>query len=117
MKTPSFFPILSLLPQRALVYIKSAYPSLFVPTFLDIYSAMWEHGEDVSQPDKLATVLSRKFNDKQVSEIIEKAKSSEVKAALNKNTKEPLEQGAFGCPWFWVRNSKGEEGPFFGSDR
>lgn len=25
--------------------------------------------------------------------------------------------GAFGCPWFWVHDGKGNAEPFFGSDR
>ena len=45
------------------------------------------------------------------------ANNAMYKQRLNDNTKEALERGAFGCPWFWVCNSKGEEEPFFGSDR
>jgi glutathione S-transferase kappa 1 len=117
MQTPSFFPILSLLPQRALVYIKATYPNLYVQTFLDIFSAMWEEHQDVSKPDLLAAALSKRFEEGRVREILGKATAPENKQALNANTKEALEQGAFGCPWFWVRNSRGEEEPFFGSDR
>ncbi|KAL1612038.1 hypothetical protein SLS60_000261 [Paraconiothyrium brasiliense] len=116
-QTPSFFPILSLLPQRVLVYIKATYPELFIQTFLDVFVAMWERGQDVSKPDLLAEVLANRFDDAQVREIVGKATTPEYKEALNANTKEALEKGAFGCPWFWVRNSRGEEGPFFGSDR
>lgn len=32
-------------------------------------------------------------------------------------TEKVLGLGAFGSPWFWVRNAKGEQEPFFGSDR
>jgi glutathione S-transferase kappa 1 len=117
MQTPSFFPILSLLPQRALVYIKATYPDLYVQTFLDIFSAMWEENLDVSKPDLLAAALSKRFENGQVREILAKATAPDNKQALNANTKEALEQGAFGCPWFWVRNARGEEEPFFGSDR
>lgn len=78
---------------------------------------MWEHEIDVSNPELLAQVLSKSFPEQQVREILEKANSPEFKQALNDNTKEALERGAFGCPWYWVRNSKGDEEPFFGSDR
>jgi len=78
---------------------------------------MWENGKDVSKPDILAQVLSQRFSESQVREIIQQANSPEYKALLNGNTKEALDRGAFGCPWFWVKNSKGEEEPFFGSDR
>lgn len=116
-QTPSFFPILSLLPQRALVYVKATYPELFVQTFLDIFSAMWEEDQDVSKPDLLSAALSKRFEEVQVREIVDKATAPENKKVLNANTAEALQQGAFGCPWFWVQNSKGEEEPFFGSDR
>jgi hypothetical protein len=36
---------------------------------------------------------------------------------LTANTKEALDKGAFGVPWFWVRNAEGKEEPFIGSDR
>ena len=78
---------------------------------------MWEHGVDVSQPKLLAKVLGQKFEERQVREILGKANDAEYKGILNANTKEALERGAFGCPWFWVRNAKGDEEPFFGSDR
>jgi 2-hydroxychromene-2-carboxylate isomerase len=116
-KVPSFFPILSLLPQRALIVIKAKHPQQFVQTFLDIFAEMWRKGKDVSKPDILAQVLSRHYTEAQVREILEQANSAEYKQALNDNTKEALERGAFGCPWFWVKNSKGDEEPFFGSDR
>lgn len=106
-----------MLPQRALVYVKSTFPELYVQVFIDIFSAMWEDGQDVSKPDSLSKTLLIRFNDEQVREILTKATAPEYKQALNANTKEALERGAFGCPWFWVRNSTGEEGPFFGSDR
>lgn len=114
---PSFFPILSLLPQRALIAIKATHPESFVQAFTDICSAMWERGVDVSQPELLSEVLAQRFDETQVRGILARANSAEYKQALNDNTKEALERGAFGCPWFWVKNAKGEEEPFFGSDR
>lgn len=117
MQTPSFFPILSLLPQRALVYIKATYIEAYIPVFLSIFSAMWEHNKDVSDRSTLSTVLATHFSPEQVKNILDKATTPEIKATLNSNTKEALDQGAFGCPWFWVRNLKGEHEPFFGSDR
>ena len=50
--------------------------------------------------------------------ILEAARSEACKRGLNENTQAALESGAFGCPWFVVRNDeKGEREPFFGSDR
>ncbi|KAF1947338.1 thioredoxin-like protein [Clathrospora elynae] len=116
-QTPSFFPILSLLPQRALCYVKEAHPQQFIAIFLDIFRAMWGNGEDVSKPEILIEVLQQRLKKDAVQEVMEKANSAPHKQQLNDNTKEALDRGAFGCPWFFVRNSKGEEEPFFGSDR
>jgi glutathione S-transferase kappa 1 len=116
-QTPEFFPILSLLPQRALVYIKEAHPQNFVQAFLSIFNGMWEDGLDVSKPELLGQVLSKSFNDAEVKDILEKANSAPYKQRLNDNTKEALDTGAFGCPWHVVRNAAGESEPFFGSDR
>ncbi|PSN63205.1 glutathione S-transferase kappa 1 [Corynespora cassiicola Philippines] len=116
-KTPDFFPIMSLLPQRALVFVKEKHASAFVQTFLDLYKEMWENGLDVSKPDVLVQVLSKRYDEKEVKEIMEKANDPAYKQKLNDNTKEALDRGAFGGPWFWVKNSKGSEEPFFGSDR
>lgn len=46
-----------------------------------------------------------------------KATEKEWKDRLTGNTKEALDQGAFGAPWMWVTNAKGVSEPFFGSDR
>jgi 2-hydroxychromene-2-carboxylate isomerase len=78
---------------------------------------MWENSTDVSKPDLLVEVLKQRLNENEVREVMAKANSPPYKERLNNNTKEALDRGAFGCPWFYVRNSKGEEEPFFGSDR
>ena len=117
MKTPSFFPIVSLLPQRVLCFVKDTHPKLFISTFLDIFEAMWKNGKDVSIPDTLAETLRSRFSPEQVKEILSSANSTPFKQRLNDNTKEALDRGAFGCPWYWVRNARGAEEPFFGSDR
>ncbi len=109
--------MLSLLPQRALCYIKEAHNQQLIPVFLDLFQQMWENGKDLSKPEILAEVLHLRFKDDEVNDILEKANSPPYKQRLNDNTKEALDLGAYGCPWFIVRNSKGSEEPFFGSDR
>jgi glutathione S-transferase kappa 1 len=116
-ETPSFFPILSLFPQRALGYVKEAFPQLYTAAFVDVYEAMWQQGKDVSKPESLAKTLGKRFSEEQVRKILDSANSPEYKQRLNDSTKAALDHGAFGCPWFWVRNFRGEEEPFFGSDR
>ncbi|EHL01155.1 Thioredoxin-like protein [Glarea lozoyensis ATCC 20868] len=119
---PSFFPPLTLLPQRALCFIKSAHPpAIFEEIFLIIFQKLWTppNQVDVTKPDLFKGVLDESglFTREQVDEILVKAGEKEWKDKLLANTKLVLEQGAFGAPWMWVRNSKGEEEPFFGSDR
>lgn len=57
------------------------------------------------------------FSAKEVDEIMAAAETKEWKDKLLANTQEALDKGAFGAPWFWVRNAEGREEPFFGSDR
>jgi 2-hydroxychromene-2-carboxylate isomerase len=97
--------------------VKEAHPQLFVQVFFDIFRGMWEDGLDVSKPELLGQVLSTRLSKDEVRVILEKANSAPYKQRLNDNTKEALDKGAFGCPWYSVRNAKGEEEPFFGSDR
>lgn len=73
---------------------------------------------DISKPENLATLLSDAgYSKEEVERILTAAQSPKIKKALADRTQEALDRGAFGAPWFWVRNSKGEEEPFFGSDR
>lgn len=78
---------------------------------------MWQQGDDVSRPEVLSKVFQQHFSNDKVKEILESANSAPYKQRLTDKTQEALDCGAFGCPWFIVRNSKGAEEPFFGSDR
>jgi hypothetical protein len=97
--------------------VKEVHREKFIDIFRDIFYAMWENSTDVSKPDLLVEVLKQRLNEDEVQEVMAKANSPPYKERLNDNTKQALGRGAFGCPWFYVRNSKGEEEPFFGSDR
>ncbi len=97
--------------------MKEAHQEKFIAIFQDIFQAMWENGKDVSKPEILVEVLQQRLKEEEAQEVMAKANSPPYKQQLNDNTKEALDRGAFGCPWFSVRNSKGEEEPFFGSDR
>jgi len=100
-----------------LCFVKETHPEKLVAVFFDIYHAMWEGGEDVSKPEVLVKVLKQQFSEDEAQNVMASANSAPYKQRLNDNTKQALDRGAFGCPWFFVRNSKGEEEPFFGSDR
>jgi glutathione S-transferase kappa 1 len=97
--------------------VKKTHKEHFVAIFRDIFHAMWENGKDVSKPEVLAEVLQQRLKEDEAQDVMTKANSPPYKQRLNDNTKEALDRGAFGCPWFFVHNAKGEEEPFFGSDR
>ncbi|CAD6456152.1 e4e188f7-23d0-4f1e-ab61-e736b64ded42 [Sclerotinia trifoliorum] len=121
LQPPDFFPPVTLLPQRALCFIKSRYPvETFEKTFLSMFDALWvAPHRNITIPEELRDFLSKlgSFDEKQVGEIMAMAAEKEWKDKLLANTKDALEKGAFGAPWLWVRNGEGLEEPFFGSDR
>lgn len=57
------------------------------------------------------------YSKEEVERIMTATQSPEIKKALTDRTQEAVDRGAFGAPWFWVTNAKGEQEPFFGSDR
>lgn len=130
---PSFFPINSLLvfhpmstwiqayptqPQRALTHIKQTRSNqVFESAFLAIFHGLWKDHHDLASPENLAVSLGRVFSEEEVRDIVAAAGTPRIKADLQATTERAVKElGAFGCPWFWVRNGKTEE-PFFGSDR
>ncbi|OQE32283.1 hypothetical protein PENSTE_c001G06738 [Penicillium steckii] len=118
-KTPDFFPILSILPQRCMIYIKNNYPrERYETTFLSLWEWMYHKNIDISKPEQLGQLLqSHGYSQDEIKAIISAASTAEYKQALTSNTQAALDQGAYGAPWFWVRNKEGKEEPFFGSDR
>ncbi|KAL2865232.1 putative DSBA family oxidoreductase [Aspergillus lucknowensis] len=118
-EVPSFFPILSLLPQRALTFIKKTHPrEKYEVAFLALFEAMWKGHVDVSVAENLASTLGKVFSKEEVQHILAGANSPEIKQELTGVTGRAVnELGAFGCPWFWVHDGKGNAEPFFGSDR
>ncbi|KGQ01350.1 hypothetical protein PAAG_11927 [Paracoccidioides lutzii Pb01] len=119
MSPPPFFPPLTILPQRVATYIKANYPrSRFENTFLLYWTYMFYRHIDLSKPENMIALLrEEKYSDAEIETIMKSAQSPEGKQALTDRTKEALDRGAFGAPWFWVRNAEGKEEPFFGSDR
>ncbi|KAE8146878.1 thioredoxin-like protein [Aspergillus avenaceus] len=115
---PEWWPILSLLPQRALTYIKKTYPAKTAESFQSCFETMWYGQMDISKPENLVLALEKVFTATEVKEIVAAAATPEVKAELSATTEHVVrERGAFGVPWFWVVNGEGQGEPFFGSDR
>lgn len=74
---------------------------------------------NLTKVEVFADVLAefKEFTPEDCEKILAATKSQEVKDALTKATQSAIDKGAFGAPWLWVRNDKGEAEPFFGSDR
>lgn len=118
LSSPSFFPILSVVPQRAMLVVKDRHPQeVFEKCFLSTWDYSFITHVDISKLENLAKLLGEHFEEKEVKEIMRLMATPEYKEKLTANTKKALELGAFGAPWFWLRNAKGEEEPLFGSDR
>lgn len=102
-----------------MIYIKNNYPrEKFETTFLSLSEWMYHKNIDISKPEKLSDLLqSHGFSDEEIKKILAAASTPEYKQALTANTQKALDLGAYGAPWFWVRNKDGLEEPFFGSDR
>ena len=102
-----------------MTYTKQTTPkSQFEDAFHSCFETMWKGQLDISKPENLSTALCKVFPEAKVKEILTGAASPRIKEELTAVTEKIVkEQGAFGCPWFWVRNAEGKEEPFFGSDR
>ncbi|KAJ7146374.1 thioredoxin-like protein [Mycena epipterygia] len=120
-EVPAVFPLMTLLPQRALCYIKATFPQdTFEQAWLALFTAFWipPHTNPALPADLRRVLLATKlFSDTEADAILAAATQQQWKDRLLDNTKTVLAQGAFGAPWMWVRNAQGEEEPFFGSDR
>lgn len=107
-----------------MLYIKRHYPrEVFETTFLSLWTYSFLDHVDISQPPNLIRLLSDKsqgnnYSESEIKDIMNAAKTKEYKDLLTNETKKCVEQyGAFGAPWFWLTNDKGEQEPLFGSDR
>lgn len=118
LSAPPFFPMVSLLPQRCMIAIKTHYPN---DKFETVYESCWiwcfNKHRDLAKPQIMRELLREHFSEAEVEEIAKLAGSKEIKDQLMANTKKAIEQGAFGAPWFWLTDDKGQTEPIFGSDR
>lgn len=101
-----------------MVYVKSKFPDQVEPAYAALFNALWEREVDLSKPELLSKVLEEVFSKSEVESIIAAAKTDQVKTQLNNNTTHAWKDlGAFGAPWFWLSDGKGNEQALFGSDR
>jgi glutathione S-transferase kappa 1 len=101
-----------------MIYVKQHYRrEQYEEAFVTLWKYLSEHHVDISKPENMSKALREHFVDEEVGEILEAASTPQYKQALTDNTQKAIELGAFGAPFFWVHNKKGQEEPFFGSDR
>ncbi|KAJ6172068.1 HCCA isomerase/glutathione S-transferase kappa [Penicillium chermesinum] len=93
-RPPDFFPILSILPQRCMIYIKRHYPrERYETTFLLLWEWIFHKNIDISKPENLAELLqSHGYSDDEVKSILGAASTSEFKQALTDNTQAALDK-------------------------
>ena len=103
---------------RCMLYIKDNFDNdRYEDQFEELWQAYWRDHIDISKPEVMGQCLSRHFGENEVQSILEGGKSTKYKKLLTDETTRLVEKGAFGAPWFFVRNGSGKEEPFFGSDR
>lgn len=116
--SPSFFPILSVGVQRAMLAVQDRHEAeMFEKCFLSTWEWTFLKHVDISKLENLKAMLAEHFDEKEVEEVMRLMGTKPYKEKLTKNTEEALAKGAFGAPWFWMRNVEGKEEPLFGSDR
>ncbi|KAK0646145.1 thioredoxin-like protein [Cercophora newfieldiana] len=126
---------LTVLPLRALHFIKRTYPDpeVFITTLHYFFHAFWAPPNvNLTRAENVKMVLEqvpagfkgagdageeKLFSKDEVEAILKGAGSQEMKDLLKGTTQKALDQGAFGAPWLWVTNEGGKSEPFFGSDR
>jgi hypothetical protein len=127
---------MTVLPLRALSFIKSRYPKdTFETVFLYLFHCFWSPPNlNLSDPANLTKALlevragfrgkdaqgegtALLFNLQEVHAILQATHNKDIKDQLRDTTQQALDRGAFGAPWIWVTNSAGKSEPFFGSDR
>ncbi|KAK0623015.1 thioredoxin-like protein [Immersiella caudata] len=129
---------LTVLPLRALHFIKRTYPDpeVFTTTLHYFFHSFWAPPNvNMTRPENVAKALSevpavfngisvgsaasdrRLFSKQEVEAIMNGAGFQEMKDLLKETTQRALDQGAFGAPWLWATNDAGVSEPFFGSDR
>lgn len=102
------FPVNSLAIMRGAV--AAQHEGVFEPYADAMFTAMWEEGENLADPETIARVITAAGLD--AAAITARAQTAEVKAELVANTDAAVARGAFGIPTFFV----GEE-MFWGKER
>lgn len=67
LKAPPFFPIMSLLPMRCMLYAKENYAyERYEDSFGELWQFLWREHKDISKPEVLAECLGRHYGKEDV---------------------------------------------------
>ena len=104
----SFFPVMTLQLQRGAIAATSL--NVFDEYLEAIFKGMWEKGLNLADQEVLINLLTEKTQI-DISDLVEKMQTQEIKDQLIQNTSNAVERGAFGIPTFFV-----DDEIFFGKD-
>ena len=104
----SFFPVMTLQLQRGAIAAISL--NVFDEYLEAIFKGMWEKGLNLADQEVLINLLSAETQI-DISDLVEKMQTQEIKDQLIQNTSNAVERGAFGIPTFFA-----DDEIFFGKD-
>ena len=104
----SFFPVMTLQLQRGAIAAMSL--NVFDEYLEAIFKGMWEKSLNLADQEVLVNLLTAETQI-DISNLVEKMQTQEIKDQLIQNTSSAVERGAFGIPTFFV-----DDEIFFGKD-
>ena len=104
----SFFPVMTLQLQRGAIAAMSL--NVFDEYLEAIFKGMWEKSLNLADQEVLVNLLTAEPQI-DISNLVEKMQTQEIKDQLIQNTSNAVERGAFGIPTFFADNEI-----FFGKD-
>jgi len=127
---PSVFPAATIKAQRLLTALSAQHSpviasgskqdSLVENAFRALWVAYYGKDLDIGKDDVIIEALAPIVpggKDAVAKMLKDEAASSQVKEALTAKTKEAIDSGAFGAPWWIITRADGKQEVFFGSDR
>ena len=104
----SFFPVMTLQLQRGAIAAMSL--NVFDEYLEAIFKGMWEKSLNLADQEVLVNLLTTETQI-DISNLVEKMQTQEIKDQLIQNTSNAVERGAFGIPTFFA-----DDEIFFGKD-
>ena len=104
----SFFPVMTLQLQRGAIAAMSL--NVFDEYLEAIFKGMWEKSLNLADQEILVNLLTTETQI-DISNLVEKMQTQEIKDQLIQNTSNAVERGAFGIPTFFA-----DDEIFFGKD-